>query len=58
MAIKVFLADDHKLVREGIRALLERKGIQVVGEADEGQAAVEQIAALAPDIAEIGRAHV
>lgn len=51
MAIKVFLADDHKLVREGIRALLERKGIQVVGEADEGQAAVEQIAALAPDIA-------
>lgn len=51
MAIRIFLADDHTLVREGIRALLERKGMQVVGEAEDGQAAVEKIAALAPDIA-------
>ncbi|NJN65664.1 MAG: response regulator [Chloroflexaceae bacterium] len=50
--IKVVLADDHHLVRQGIRALLERdKRIQIVGEAPNGQEALELIARHQPDVA-------
>jgi DNA-binding NarL/FixJ family response regulator len=49
--IRVVVADDHHLVRQGIRALLERAGdIQVVGEAADGQEAVELVARLTPDV--------
>jgi DNA-binding NarL/FixJ family response regulator len=52
MTITVFLADDHTLLREGLRVLLEReKDIQVVGDAADGLDAVRQIAQLQPDIA-------
>ena len=38
MSIKVLIADDHQIVREGLRALLETEpGIIVVGEAEEGR---------------------
>ena len=48
--ITVVVADDHRLVREGIRALLERAhDIKVLGEADDGDQAVELVAELAPD---------
>jgi DNA-binding NarL/FixJ family response regulator len=49
--IRVIVADDHHLVRQGIRALLERADdIEVVGEAADGQEAVELVQRLAPDV--------
>jgi len=49
--IKVLLADDQGLVRAGFKALLDRQDdVEVVGEADDGQAAVEMAAELAPDV--------
>jgi DNA-binding NarL/FixJ family response regulator len=50
-AIRVVLADDHALVRAGIRALLEKlPGIQVVGEADNGRQALELIKTSGPNL--------
>jgi NarL family two-component system response regulator LiaR len=50
-AIRVLIVDDHTIVRKGIRALLaEIAGIEVVGEADNGQEAVTQAEALHPDV--------
>jgi DNA-binding NarL/FixJ family response regulator len=51
MSIRVIIADDHQLVRQGFRALLERDGFEVVGEADDGNEAVRLVRAHAPDIA-------
>lgn len=52
MSIKVFLADDHRMVREGFRLLLETQpDIKVVGEAGSGRDAVRQITKLGPDVA-------
>jgi DNA-binding NarL/FixJ family response regulator len=49
--IQVLLADDHALVRAGIRALLERiDGVEVVAEAGDGLQALELIKQLAPDV--------
>lgn len=49
--IRVALADDHALVRAGIRALLEKlRGIEVVGEADNGREALELIKKSAPNL--------
>ena len=50
--IRVVLADDHNLVRAGIRALLERlPGVQVVGEASDGREALALVAKEKPDLA-------
>ena len=52
MTIKVFLLDDHELVREGIRALLEGDpDIQVVGEASTAAEAMTRIPLANPDVA-------
>jgi DNA-binding NarL/FixJ family response regulator len=49
--IRVIIADDHHLVRQGIRALLEKADdIKVVGEAADGQEAVELVERLAPQV--------
>ncbi len=49
--IRVFLAEDHNLVRQGFRRILEDdSGIAVVGEASTGLSAVEQCAKLRPDV--------
>ena len=49
--IRVILADDHHLVRQGIRALLEKVAdIKVVGEAENGQEALALAETLAPDV--------
>ena len=51
MSIRVVLADDHILVRQGVRALLEREGIVVVGEASDGQEAQRLVQHEDPDAA-------
>jgi len=51
MAIRVLLADDHVLVRQGLKSLLEREGLQVVAEASDGQDALSHARSLQPDIA-------
>ena len=49
--ITVLLADDHRILREGVRSLLEKaQDIEVVGEASEGGEAVAKAQALSPDI--------
>jgi len=49
--IKVLIADDHSVVRKGIRALLETEpGIRVVGEAEDGEDALHKALALRPDV--------
>ncbi len=49
--IRVLVVDDHRLVRQGIRLLLEKaEDIQVVGEAVDGREAVEAVSRLAPDV--------
>lgn len=51
MNVTVFLADDHKMVREGFRLLLETQpDIKVVGEAGTGRDAVRQITRLVPNV--------
>ncbi|OGW38877.1 MAG: DNA-binding response regulator [Nitrospirae bacterium RBG_13_39_12] len=51
MPIRVFLADDHAVVRDGLRLLLETKGdITVVGEASDGRKTVKQVQKLSPDV--------
>ena len=50
--IRVLLADDHQLVRQALRTLLERDpGIRVVGEADDGHEAIAAAKRLQPDVA-------
>lgn len=50
--IHVLIADDHTMVRQGMRSLLSStEGFKVVGEAEDGREAVEQAAHLQPDVA-------
>jgi two-component system, NarL family, response regulator NreC len=51
MPVRIVLADDHVLVRQGLKSLLEREGFQVVGEASDGQEAIRHVELLQPDIA-------
>jgi DNA-binding NarL/FixJ family response regulator len=49
--IRILLAEDHALVRAGLRSLLEgMSGVEVVGEAGDGREAIELIAKLLPDV--------
>ena len=48
--IRVVIVDDHGIVRQGLRALLTRPGIEVIGEVDSGNAAVEIARTLHPDV--------
>jgi DNA-binding NarL/FixJ family response regulator len=48
--MKVLLADDHQILRDGIRRGLEGAGVEVVGEAENGEEAVALAAASTPDI--------
>ena len=53
MAIRVLLADDHVLVRQGLKSLLEREKFQVVAEASDGQEVIHLAETLHPDVAVI-----
>jgi len=48
--LRVLLVDDHDLFRTGLRSLLEEQGLQVVGEAENGSAALQLTSELAPDV--------
>lgn len=49
--ISVFLAEDHSVVREGLRELISREAdMDVVGEAEDGEATVQQVLQLKPDV--------
>ncbi|MBI4298112.1 MAG: response regulator transcription factor [Chloroflexi bacterium] len=48
--MKILIADDHPLFRDGIASLLKAKGLDVVGQAEDGLEAVEKAKALRPDI--------
>lgn len=49
--IRVLLADDHAILREGLRALLAlADDIEVIGEAADGQEAIDRVTALQPDV--------
>jgi DNA-binding NarL/FixJ family response regulator len=48
--MRVLLADDHALFRDGLRSLLEARGVDVIGEARNGREAVDQARRLSPDV--------
>lgn len=50
-SIQVFIADDHLIVREGIKALLNTEAdIEVIGDTGDGKSAVDEVARLKPDV--------
>ena len=51
MTLRILLADEQVMVREGVKALLEREGFEVVAEASDGRDAVRLATALQPDVA-------
>lgn len=49
--MKIFLADDHQIIREGLRAVIEKKtDMRIVGEAGDGRTAVQSVLETMPDI--------
>jgi two-component system response regulator NreC len=50
MPTRLLLADDHQIIRQGLRALLEKEGFAVVGEASDGHEAVRLAETLRPEV--------
>ena len=51
MTITVFLADDHQIMRDGLRTLIETQpGLRVVGESGDGRETVREVGRLKPDV--------
>ncbi len=48
--MKILIADDHALIRDGLRSLLEARGLEVIGEARNGREAVDMARRLKPDV--------
>jgi len=48
--LRILLADDHVIVRQGLKALLEREGFEVVGEASDGHEALQMAETVRPDV--------
>jgi DNA-binding NarL/FixJ family response regulator len=51
MSVRLVLADDHLVLRQALRALLEKRGLEVVADEADGRAAVDAVRRYAPDIA-------
>lgn len=51
MATRILLADDHSVVRQGVRIMLEREGFEIIGEAADGIEAVRLAEKTQPDVA-------
>ena len=51
MPVRLVLADDHLVLRQALKALLERRGLEVVADEADGLAAVKAVEKLAPDVA-------
>ena len=50
MSLRILLADDHGIFRQGVKALLEREGFRVDGEAADGHTAIQMASQLTPDV--------
>ena len=51
MSVQILIADDHQMLREGLRAILEKdENVEVIGEASDGRTAVEMARTLLPDV--------
>jgi len=51
MSVKILLADDHQIMRDGLRSLIEQQpGMEVVAEAENGRAAVKLTRKFSPDV--------
>jgi DNA-binding NarL/FixJ family response regulator len=48
--MRVILADDHRMMRDGLRAVLEKAGVEVVAEAANGREAIAEVRRVQPDI--------
>jgi DNA-binding NarL/FixJ family response regulator len=48
--LRVLIADDHRLFREGLRGVLEADGLEVIGEATDGQGALALARGISPDV--------
>ncbi len=51
MPVRVVLADDHLVLRQALKALLEHRGLEVVADEADGRAAVDAVQRHAPDVA-------
>src|SRR5438094_7703384 len=51
MTTRILWADEHEIVRQGLRLLLQREGFEVIGEAANGQDAIRRAAENCPDVA-------
>jgi len=48
--VRLLLCDDHRMMRDGLRAILEKEGLEVIGEASNGHEVIELARRLRPDI--------
>src|SRR5262245_32928635 len=51
MPVRLVLADDHLVLRQALKALLEKRGLEVVADEGDGRAAVDAVRRLGPDVA-------